>query len=184
MNLNDYQKQAITTKIYDDSVAIPYVILGIAGEAAELYEKIRDYQQGGDVSFDLIGKECADIVWYLAAYADETGQKLNDLIIENTDYEYPLINPELDLQNLVIYSGRISEYGKKALRDDFEYIKEGLLPQDKIEKINKAVAGLFKATSYIAEGFGLDLGQILRQNIEKLASRAERGVLGGSGDNR
>ena len=62
MNLNEYQKLAITTKIYDDSVAIPYVVLGIVGEAAELYEKVTEKINGGDVSLDLLGKECANII--------------------------------------------------------------------------------------------------------------------------
>lgn len=36
----------------------------------------------------------------------------------------------------------------------------------------------------IASELGIPLSEILRDNMEKLQSRKERGVLGGSGDNR
>lgn len=184
MNLNEYQEKAITTKIYDDSVAIPYVVLGIVGEAVELYEKVKEFENGEDVSVDLIGKECADVVWYLAAWADENGLKLKDLVIENLTDEFPLINLDRDIQNVVVYAGQIAEYSKKALRDDFEDISKGVYPESKMKKTNEAVANLYRATSYVAGAFGLVMGDLLVQNVEKLASRAKRGVLGGSGDNR
>lgn len=185
MNLNEYQKLAITTKIYDDSVAIPYVVLGIAGEAAELYEKVTEQLRGeGSSDLNLLGKECADIVWYLAAWADENDLMLKDLVIENLTYEHVLIDMERDLEAVVVYAGQIAEYSKKALRDDFNYIKAGIYPPSKMKKTNEAVANLYRATSFVAAGFGLDMEQLLIENVEKLASRAERGVLGGSGDKR
>lgn len=184
MNLNEYQKLAITDKIYDDSVAIPYIVLGIVGEATELYEKVTEKLDGKDVSLELLGKECADVVWYLAAWADENGLLLKDLVIEHLTDEYPLINLERDLKNVVIYSGQIAEYSKKALRDDFADISKGVYPASKMKKTNEAVANLYRATSYVAGAFGLVMGDLLIENVEKLKSRAERGVLGGSGDKR
>ena len=184
MNLNEYQKLAITTKIYDDSVAIPYVVLGIVGEAAELYEKVMEKLDGGDVDLGLLGKECADVVWYLAAWADENGLLLKDLVIENLTYEHVMVDLKRDLQAVVIYSGQIAEYSKKALRDDFEDISKGIYPASKMAKTNEAVANLYRATAFVAGSFGLSMEDLLVENVEKLKSRAERGVLGGSGDKR
>tara|TARA_R110002050_G_scaffold20402_6_gene57831 strand:+ start:78 stop:632 length:555 start_codon:yes stop_codon:yes gene_type:complete len=184
MNLNEYQKLAITTKIYDDSVAIPYVVLGIVGEAAELYEKVTEKLNGEDVSLDLLGKECADIIWYLAAWADENDLMLKDLIIENLTYEHVMVDLKRDLESVIIFSGQIAEYAKKALRDDFSDISKGVYPASKMAKTNEAVANLYRATSFVAGSFGLNMEELLINNVEKLASRAERGVLGGSGDKR
>jgi hypothetical protein len=36
----------------------------------------------------------------------------------------------------------------------------------------------------LADYFGVDLGKIMEDNIDKLQSRKKRGVLGGSGDSR
>lgn len=184
MNLNDYQKLAITTKIYDDSVAIPYVILGMAGEAAELYEKVMEKQEGKDVSLSLLGKEVADVMWYCAAWAEENGLMLKDLVIEHQSYEETLIDLDRDIKNVVIFSGQVAEYAKKALRDDFDDISKGIYPASKMAKTNEAVANLLIASSYVAGAYGLWLEDLLKENIEKLSSRAKRGKLGGSGDER
>ena len=61
MNLNEYQEKAITSKIYDDSVAIPYVVLGICGETAELYEKVVE-AIGGSVSIAYIASSTGKVV--------------------------------------------------------------------------------------------------------------------------
>ena len=184
MNLNEYQKAAITDKIYDDSVAIPYIVLGIVGEATELYEKVTEKLEGKDVSLELLGKECADVIWYLAAWADENGLLLKDLIIENLTYEYPTVDLDRDLKSVVMYAGQIAEYSKKALRDDFADISKGIYPASKMAKTNEAVSNLYRATSFVAASFGLFMEDLLIENVEKLRSRAERGVLGGSGDKR
>jgi NTP pyrophosphatase (non-canonical NTP hydrolase) len=42
----------------------------------------------------------------------------------------------------------------------------------------------FGRIDFIVRMFGFDINEILQRNIDKLASRAERGVLKGSGDNR
>ena len=184
MTLNEYQNQAITTKIYDDSVAIPYVVLGIAGEAAELYEKVMDYQKGKDVSLDLLGKEIADVVWYLAAWCEENGETLGAVAINDLDRIDLFPNFEDLLEQLIVFSGGIAEVTKKALRDDFEQVSKGQFPADKLSKANKLVSKLYWTCDDLASRIGIDMQGLLIQNIEKLASRAERGVLGGSGDNR
>ena len=53
-----YEELAITTKCYDDKVALPYVVLGLCGEVGELYEKIQQESEK-----DLIVKEFGDVLW-------------------------------------------------------------------------------------------------------------------------
>lgn len=183
MNLNEYQEKAITSKIYDDSVAIPYVVLGICGETAELYEKIVEaigYGEGADL--DLLSKETADIIWYLAAWAEENGLMLEDIEKMSNMTSHPTIADMMD--DLVKYSGQIAEFSKKALRDDFDDISNGVYPASKMDKTNTSVANLLLTVKLIVKYFGLDFETALQENIDKLASRAARGVLGGSGDVR
>ena len=47
-----------------------------------------------------------------------------------------------------------------------------------------AIANLLMISEYLASFFGVQVGTILQQNVDKLASRAKRGTLSGSGDVR
>lgn len=184
MTLNQYQKKAITTKSYDNSVAIPYIVLGICGEAAELYEKIVE----GDTlegNLELLSKEIGDVAWYLAGWAEENGLKFENIAKLNTiqSSEGQVSIHHLNDQ-LVLYSGQIAEYTKKALRDNFDETSVGVYPAEKLAKVNIAVANLLETIKGITFYFLLNFDEILEQNIEKLKSRAKRGVIGGSGDVR
>ena len=76
---------------------------------------------------------------------------------------------------LVGEAGEVAEKIKKLLRDG------KLLSSEEIVKELGDV--VFYATS-IANYFDSDLDEVLQRNVDKLNSREERGVLGGSGDNR
>ena len=68
---------------------------------------------------------------------------------------------------------------KKVLRDD-----GGVLTVPKaLEILDEAGDALWYLTRVIEE-VGGDLDEVARRNLAKLADRADRGVLGGSGDNR
>lgn len=187
MNYSEYQKQAITTKIYKDEVALAYLALGLGGEAAELFEKIVEQQERDTFSVDqlrLLSKEIGDVFWYLAGLADETGQDLQE-IVQLSNVERNPLDTEVDAQeSLIIQTGVILEVFKKALRDEYELTVAKELTPTKLEKINIAIATIVRELEYLATFFGIEIGTILSQNVEKLQSRANRGVLGGSGDER
>lgn len=93
MNFKEYQEKAITTKIYDESIAIPYCVLGITGEAGEVAEKVKkylrdefeNYSQGvmrSEMKTEL-SKEIGDVLWYLAALSQELGLELQDIAEQN-----------------------------------------------------------------------------------------------------
>ena len=184
MNLFEYQKQAITTKIYADEAALSYLALGLGGESIELLEKIEENKQDicevNDELLALIAKEIGDVYWYLAGIAEERGLNLQQIV---NSYQKPL-SVDIKLQEvttmLIIKTGVVLEVFKKALRDDYNLFINKILTVDKGDKTNQAIADIVSTLEYLAEFFGVSTQTILQQNVDKLRSRAQRGVLGGS----
>ncbi len=76
---------------------------------------------------------------------------------------------------LVGEAGEIAEKIKKQIRDG--KLAAG---EDIIKELGDVMFYLVALANY----FDSDLDEVLQRNVEKLNSREERGVLGGSGDNR
>lgn len=76
-------------------------------------------------------------------------------------------------------SGEIFEKLKKIIRD-----KQGIFTEEAVREVGKEVGDLLWYLAQFAETVGFNLGDVAQGNLDKLASRKERGVLSGSGDNR
>lgn len=76
-------------------------------------------------------------------------------------------------------AGEVASVVQKAMRDN-----NGSITADSYVKLQAELGDVAWALSNLSSDLGLDLSTVLTQNVEKLRSRAERGVLGGSGDNR
>jgi len=76
-------------------------------------------------------------------------------------------------------SGEVAEKIKKVIRD-----KNGIADEETKEAIKKELGDVLWYVAQLATELGLSLDDIAENNIVKLASRLERGVLQGSGDNR
>jgi NTP pyrophosphatase (non-canonical NTP hydrolase) len=91
MELSEYQQQALTTAVYPRRKNnFPYAALGLNGEAGEVAEHakkmIRDDEgQLTDERREKIRKELGDVLWYIAAAADEAGLDLDDIAQVNLD---------------------------------------------------------------------------------------------------
>ena len=82
------------------------------------------------------------------------------------------------LLGLVGESGEIAEKVKKVIRDqnsDFSKLDE---------LFEKELGDVLWHIAVLANYFDISLEKIAQQNIDKLASRLERGKIGGSGDDR
>jgi len=90
MELNQYQKEAMQNKIYGYGSAIIYPALGLGNEAGEVQGKIKKVLRDSAGDFNAqnnreIADECGDVLWYLAALAEDIGytlQKIAELNIE------------------------------------------------------------------------------------------------------
>lgn len=80
---------------------------------------------------------------------------------------------------LVGESGEIAEKFKKWVRDDGS-------DESRIDRadLTKELGDVLWYAAVLADYFDINFDDVGRVNIDKLVSRAQRGVLGGSGDNR
>jgi NTP pyrophosphatase (non-canonical NTP hydrolase) len=76
-------------------------------------------------------------------------------------------------------AGETAEKIKKAMRDD-----GGILTDERREAVAAELGDVLWYVAQLATEAGLDLEVIAASNLEKLASRQERRVLHGSGDER
>lgn len=76
-------------------------------------------------------------------------------------------------------SGEVAEKVKKVLRDC-----DGDVSTEKRNEIAKEIGDVLWYIANLANDLDYDLEDIAQMNIDKLFSRKERGVIGGSGDNR
>lgn len=82
-------------------------------------------------------------------------------------------------------AGEIAEKVKKIIRDCGD--GSGNVPEiteEKREELKKELGDVLWYLAGIATALDLSLEDVAISNIEKLASRKERGVIGGNGDNR
>ena len=96
-------------------------------------------------------------------------------------HAYGDITPDLMSQvlGLVGESGEVAEKFKKLLRDH-----HGELSDATKAELVKELGDILWYVNSVAHLIGSSLEEVARLNNEKLASRQQRGVLRGSGDNR
>ena len=76
-------------------------------------------------------------------------------------------------------AGECAEKVKKAIRDD-----GGALTEERRDALAAELGDVLWYMAQLATEAGLDLDEIAEDNLAKLLSRSERGVLQGSGDSR
>src|ERR1035437_7945294 len=189
MELNEYQKASRKTLPYlaaDSGLA--YLTLGLAGEAGELLEKAFHHAPVEDLMGGV-----GDVLWCLAQIATEVGLELESLkaptdrsvkraaarnAVESISKGHSQSLADL-CSLLVVNVAAVSECTKKMLRDD-----QGVLTPERQEKFSQLLSDVLLSWHLAAQRAGIEPGVCAAANCEKLASRQQRGVLGGSGDNR
>lgn len=102
-----------------------------------------------------------------------------DLAVESAIYDpkFSIVYPALKLAG---EAGEVAEKIGKRLRD-----ADGDLTDPKfLDAVALELGDVLWYVAAFARDIGWSLEDIADRNLSKLASRAERGVLGGSGDNR
>lgn len=87
MELNEYQKKALLTAVYDDKYKIIYPALGLAEETGEVVGKVKKWLRGDDGLGEAMSEErkealkgeLGDVLWYLSALAADLGMTLEEV---------------------------------------------------------------------------------------------------------
>jgi len=80
---------------------------------------------------------------------------------------------------LVGEAGEVAEKVKKIIRDD-----GGVITDERRELLKKEIGDVLWYISQLSADLGLSLDDVATHNLEKLASRKERGKITGDGDTR
>lgn len=91
MKFNTYQAGAKETAIYPGNgevLGLTYAALGLAGEAGEVAGKVKKILRDDNGTLTpekraAIADEVADVLWYIAALADELGVSMEEMAIMN-----------------------------------------------------------------------------------------------------
>jgi len=91
LTFEEYQTAARTTALYPKRLKnLEYPTLGLAGEAGEVANIVKKIQRdfGGEITDEIRGKlkdELGDVLWYIAACADELGLTLSEIAEFNVE---------------------------------------------------------------------------------------------------
>ncbi len=98
-----------------------------------------------------------------------------------TQYDYGDITSQMmgQILGLSDESGEVLGKFKKLLRD-----KQGVLSDEDKKEIMKELGDVLWYVNAVSHLLGYSLEDVAQANIDKLASRQQRGKLHGSGDNR
>ncbi len=88
-------------------------------------------------------------------------------------------NPIYPTLGLAGETGEVCEKVKKVIRDN-----GGNFDADAVSAIRKELGDVLWYVARLAAELGLDMEDVAAENLNKLASRKERGQLHGSGDDR
>lgn len=166
MKLKTYQQLAQRTAIYPEHNAAAYLATGFVAEAMEMGLALERYGvSAGEEQRDDVIAEAGDILWFYAQICTEQG----------VDMEMTEVEMSADWVTVGCYM-LLDPYAK-SLRKGEQFFMEQIDRQS-AQLIASQAAAIANVVA------GLTLEEVLEKNIQKLASRQERGVLEGSGDHR
>ena len=88
LTLEAYQWKARKTAVFPPEQAIPYLALGLNGEAGEVAEILKKVIRGKrdlPSQRDALISELGDVLWYVALLADQLGVNLTDVAARNLE---------------------------------------------------------------------------------------------------
>lgn len=202
---NEYATGAIALAIYPGmraKLGLLYTTQGLRGEAGEVCEHgkkmLRD--DAGQLTKErrvLLQKELGDVCWYAAAVAFESRIELAAAVISDPK-NYPeqlnyvgrgtVIGINYAMARLHSACAKVGDFALYVMP---HVLEDGDVWVDKIDQGSFIRANIRTALSHVmfwmlevCKSTDLSLDMVMRANLEKLADRKERGVLGGGGSDR
>lgn len=90
MEFNEYQKKAKSTAIYPVRYSLLYPVVGLAGEAGEVSNKVQKLMRDKGMELDdsdraSVAAELGDVIWYVSAIASDLGYDLEGIVQMNLE---------------------------------------------------------------------------------------------------
>jgi NTP pyrophosphatase (non-canonical NTP hydrolase) len=187
LTLVEYAEVARSMAIYPSDRVYEYPSLGLGGEIGELCEKLdaREFKVRPVSDTDL-RKEFGDVLWYVMNTALDAKIDIDELVPDccsglraATFAEIQKAVPSSRPGILAGLGGKACELAKKYIRDD------GVTMTDKRrDNVHLTLIQILLCLGGLCNLCGLSLEEAAQENLDKLQSRKDRGVLQGSGDNR
>lgn len=199
--LNEYADISETTALYPEEMALAYLNSGLSGEVGELYEITFLHS---DPEYDQALREqrileAGDVLWYLSQLSNKVLKipfnvcvarnlminPTNELPVYFDDFQQlcsynkidngvgtPLIHGTAMAAHLMYLCSRTSEIVKKVIRDS-----DGRLADTKWDSYSSSVSQIAIILGQLMSWYKIRLSEVAHKNIDKLASRKQRGVL-------
>lgn len=190
MDLFEFQDHAMVFAVYlkIDNAIMLYPSLGIIGECGEVAEKIKKLIRDDEWNMtecrkEDIAKELGDCMWYLASICNDTDF---DLSMSYDMRGSSMVNHirSLELPQLALHLN-IHAVAVSTSLQNWYYKRHGKISEHEMYKeIPGHLSNIITCIEEIACRCNFTLSDICAKNIDKLTSRANRGKLSGSGDNR
>lgn len=160
--MNDYAESCQQTWKLANNGGITHLHLGIIGEFGEVCDVVKKYIRGDFKKEEFksrVKKEIGDLTWYLVTYAHD-----NNILT----YDFPKPKNSRIIDNLL----------------KMEVLKGRLAKAKNLKEKQVIIKNLIGKTTDLAWCFGFTMENICQKNIEKTHSRAMRGMILGSGNER
>lgn len=173
MEFKEYQKRAARTLISapdkeysNDEIMLTWNTLGLVGEAAEVEDVIqRAFSVYGDKTAEL-EKELGDTLWYVAALLTRLGvdmERLKESCPDEAVRKQVTSRPIFfTTMKLTINAGAVAEYVKKTVFHQHQFSSE---------KMFELISDVYFEIAMICASVCIDMGKVMKDNIEKLEIR-------------
>ena len=84
MTFEEFEKTAMSTA-KPSALNLPYLALGLCGEAGEFAEKVKKKIRDGTWDSHLAAKELGDVLWYVAILANQLGTSMETVARVNNE---------------------------------------------------------------------------------------------------
>lgn len=192
----DYSNAAADTACYPKDRAIPYVMKGLIGETGEVNDKLKKVERGDyklvGAKLEALSYELGDVAWYRARLCDELGSSLEENMFP---YAFAGARKTIDVYNRILQDKEEYDFEKSlwgmniALSNIMNTYGEKIMTDEPLDDVTKGVILGYLHTfgkfwTLVCLKLGLDPREVYQNNLIKLASRRERNVIKGDGDNR
>lgn len=194
MNLKEYQEKARSTAIYhvgedyDASLRMIYPALGLVGECGEVAEKIKKLYRDDNAVLtekrkEAIKKELGDCCWYLSNLCSDTDTDLQVCYEMKNSSQTQRVRG-MKFPQLILHINRCASIIAEALESWYYNYDCCLGERSRFIAIAHNATKVLVCIEELASRCDCTLEEIYTNNIEKLLSRKERGVIKGEGDDR